>query len=164
MDAAQEDLAARSARRSAGGGVRRDARGGPGVQAQARADEVPPHPGGLEAVPVDLSERGRDRDRPRDLQALYYVSHGIEVPAEHAAAGVVTVTCDPSGRPFDWPLVIDGLFRVRSIKSDERPPGAHVAVPYKGDWVYVDETDQATKSTFSLLMELSRLELTGRAG
>jgi hypothetical protein len=36
------------------------------------------------------------------LQALYYVSHGIEIPPEHAAAGLVTVTRDPSGLPFDW--------------------------------------------------------------
>ena len=98
------------------------------------------------------------------LQALYYVSHGIDVPVEHMSAGVVTVTRDTSGQPFDWRLVIDGLFQVRAIKSDGRPPSAHVAVPYKGYWFYVDETDQDTKATFSLLMELSRLELTGKAG
>jgi len=107
---------------------------------------------------------GIDLETRSLLQALYYVSHGIDVPAEHAAAGVVTITRDSAGRPFDWQLVIDGLFRVRSIKSDERPPSAHVAVPYKGYWFYVDDTDQDTKSTFSLLMELSRLELTGKAG
>ena len=107
---------------------------------------------------------GIDLETRSLLQALYYVSHGIDIPAEHAAAGVVTVTRDPTGRPFDWQLVIDGLFRVRSIKSDERPPSAHVAVPYRGYWFYVDDTDQDTKSTFSLLMELSRLELTGKAG
>jgi hypothetical protein len=39
-----------------------------------------------------------------------------------------------------------------------------VAIAYKGYWFYVDETDQETKSTFSLLMELSRMELTGKAG
>jgi hypothetical protein len=98
------------------------------------------------------------------LQALYYVSHGIDVPAEHMEAGIVMVTRDSAGRPFDWQLVIDGLFRVRSIKRDERPPRAQVAVPYKGYWFYIDETDQDTKATFSLLMELSRLELTGKAG
>ena len=42
--------------------------------------------------------------------------------------------------------------------------GAHVAIPYKGYWFYIDETDQDTKSTFSLLIELSRLKLTGKAG
>ena len=98
------------------------------------------------------------------LQALYFVSHGIDVPAEHASAGLVTVTRDSSGQSFNWRTVMEGLFRVHSVKSVERPPQAHVAVPYKGYWFYVDTTDQDTKSTFSLLMGLSRLELTGKAG
>jgi len=98
------------------------------------------------------------------LQALYYVSHGVDIPAEHASGSLVTVTRDPTGQSFDWRIVMDGLFRVRSVKSGERPPGAHVAVEYKGYWFYVDETDQDTKATFSLLVELSRMELTGKAG
>jgi hypothetical protein len=39
-----------------------------------------------------------------------------------------------------------------------------VAVHYKDHWFYVDESDQDSKSTFSLLVELSRLELTGKSG
>jgi len=92
------------------------------------------------------------------------VSHGVDVPAEHAAARLTTVTRDASGQPFDWRQVTDGLFRVYSTKDDKRPASAHVAVPYKGYWFYIDETDQDTKSTFSLLMELSRLELAGKTG
>jgi hypothetical protein len=98
------------------------------------------------------------------LQALYYVSHGIEIPPEHAATGLVTITRDPSGQPFDWRAITDGLFRVRSAKRDDRPPGAHVAVPYKGYWFYIDEIDLDTKATFSLLLELARLELAGKTG
>jgi len=98
------------------------------------------------------------------LQALYYVSHGVQIPEEHASAGLVTVTRDASGQPFEWRAVTDGLFSVRSVKSDERPPNAHVAISYKGYWFYVDDADQDTKSTFSLLMELSRLELAGKSG
>jgi hypothetical protein len=107
---------------------------------------------------------GIDLETRSLLQALYYVAHGIDIPAEHAAAGIVTITRDATGRPFDWQLVIDGLFRVRSIRGDDRPTNAHVAVPYRGYWFYIDDTDQDTKATFSLLMELSRLELTGKAG
>ena len=92
------------------------------------------------------------------------MSHGIHVPAEHASAGLATMTRDPGGAPFDWRQVMDGLFRVHSIKSDKRPPNAHAAVPYKGYWFYIDETDQDTKSTFPLLVEFSRLELAGKAG
>ena len=39
-----------------------------------------------------------------------------------------------------------------------------MAVQYKDYWFYIDDTDQETKSTFSLLMELARLELAGKSG
>jgi hypothetical protein len=107
---------------------------------------------------------GIDLETRSLLQAMYYVSHGIEIPPEHAAAGLVTVTRDASGQPFDWRLVTQGLFRVYSANGDKRPPGALVAVPYKGYWFYIDDTDQDTKATFSLLMELARLELIGKTG
>src|SRR6185503_2033053 len=78
------------------------------------------------------------------LQALYYVAHGIEVPEEHVAAGLVTVTREASGEPFDWRIITDGLFRVHVTKGTERPAGAHVAIPYRGHWYYIDQTDQDT--------------------
>lgn len=98
------------------------------------------------------------------LQALYYVSHGVEVPDAHRARGLVTITRDATGRDFDWQQVMGELFRVRSQPGAERPTNAHVAVNYKDHWFYVDEADQDSKSTFSLLVELSRLELTGKSG
>jgi hypothetical protein len=98
------------------------------------------------------------------LQALYFVSHGIEVPPEHAAANLVTVTRRDTGEVFDWKEVTRGMFRVRSLPGDTRPASAHVAVRYHGYWFYIDETDQDTKATFSLLMELARLELAGKTG
>jgi hypothetical protein len=100
------------------------------------------------------------------LQALYYVSHGVDIPPDHAKRGLVTVTLDTHGQPFDWALVMSSFFRVHSVKTkgNERPPDAHVAVQYKSYWFYIDDTDQDTKSTFSLLMELARLELAGRPG
>jgi len=107
---------------------------------------------------------GIDLETRSLLQALYYVSHGVEIPSEHAAGNLVTITRDPSGAPFDWTPLMSDLFRVRSIKAEAPPADAHVAVLYKGHWFYIDQTDQDTKSTFSLLMELSRLELTGKTG
>ncbi len=98
------------------------------------------------------------------LQALYYVSHGIDIPPEHATGGLVTVTLDAAGQAFDWGKVMRGFFRVRWVKETKRPPGAHVAVQYKDYWFYIDDTDQETKATFSLLMELARLELAGKTG
>jgi len=96
------------------------------------------------------------------LQALYYVSHGVEVPAGHRARGLATLTRDAAGRDFDWHEIMRDLFHVHA--ATERPANAHVAVQYKGHWFYVDEADQDSKSTFSLLVELSRLELSGKTG
>ena len=98
------------------------------------------------------------------LQALYYVSHGIDIPPVHATGGLVTVTRDAAGQVFDWGQVMRGLFRVRWAQGSKRPPSAHVAVQYKDYWFYIEDTDQETKSTFSLLMELARLELAGKTG
>ena len=108
--------------------------------------------------------RSLDLETRSLLQALYYVSHGIEIPPEHASRGWVTMTHDEVGRVFDWAQVTNGLFRVRHVQSEQRPPQAHVAVSYLGYWFYIDRTDQDTKATFSLLMELARLELTGKSG
>jgi len=107
---------------------------------------------------------GLDLETRSLLQALYYVSHGVEIPPEHAAGSMVTITRDPSGQPFDWTILMKDFFRVCSVKSADPPPNAHVAVPYKGYWFYIDQTDQDSKATFSLLMELSRLEVLGKPG
>jgi hypothetical protein len=98
------------------------------------------------------------------LQALYFVSHGVDVPPEHIERQLVTTTRDKSGQPFDWRTVLSGLFRVASAAGSARPPGAQVAIPYRGYWYYIDERDQSSKATFSLPMELARLELVGRSG
>ena len=98
------------------------------------------------------------------LQALYYVSLGIEIPPEHQKREMLTLTREDSGAPYDWMRVMRGLFHVSWAPEGERPAKAQVAVRYRGFWFYIDETDQGTKATFSLLMELSRLELAGKAG
>lgn len=98
------------------------------------------------------------------LQALYFVSHGVEVPAEHLDQGLARKTLDKSGKPFNWGKITGGLFSVFYKAGGERPAHARVAIPYRGYWFYIDEGDQDTKATFSLLVELSRLELNNKAG
>jgi len=98
------------------------------------------------------------------LQGLFFVSHGVEVPPEHASRGVARTTLDAAAQPFDWQSVMAGFFTVKSSAGPERPPGAHVAIQYKGYWFYIDETDFETKSTFTLLMELARLNLMEKGG
>ncbi len=98
------------------------------------------------------------------LQVLFFVAHGVEVPPGHAEVGVARVTVDETGQSFDWRQVLGGLFRVRSTAATQRPPGAAVAIRYKGFWYYIDEADHETKSTFTLLMELARLNLVDKPG
>jgi hypothetical protein len=98
------------------------------------------------------------------LQTLYFVAHGVEVPPEHLAQGLAQRTLDKSGKPFNWGKITGGLFTVFHSAGSERPANARVAIPYRGHWFYIDEGDQDTKSTFSLLVELSRLELNSKSG
>jgi len=98
------------------------------------------------------------------LQTLYFVSHGVEVPGEHLARGSAQRTLDEAGNDFNWNQITGGLFTVRHRAGEERPSNARVAIPYRGYWFYIDEADHDTKSTFSLLVELSRLELAGKTG
>ena len=96
------------------------------------------------------------------LQVLFFVAQGVEIPPAHRAAGVVRMTADDVGAEFDWQQVLQGLLKVKSASGEEPPPGAYVAVPYKGHWFYVDQTDHDSKSTFSFLLSVSRMELTSR--
>jgi hypothetical protein len=100
--------------------------------------------------------------RPRStVQALFYLSHGVTVPPEHLAEGVAASTIGPNGRPFDWRQVASGLFTVCAVKQHHRPEGAYVAVAYRGYWFYIDDRDHTSKSTFNLMLQLTRLDLGG---
>jgi hypothetical protein len=98
------------------------------------------------------------------LQVLYFVANGVDIPPEHVTSGVAPLTLEPDGRLFDWQQVVGGLFRVGYATGHGPPPCAHVAVRYKGYWFYIDERDADTKATFSLLVELGRLQLSTDKG
>jgi hypothetical protein len=100
-----------------------------------------------------------DLDTRCFFQVLLFVANGVHVPPEHVTKGIAPVIIGPDGLSFDWDPVLEGLFKVCWAKGKKPPPCAHVAVCYKGYWFYIDELDQETKATFSLLVELSRLEL-----
>jgi hypothetical protein len=89
------------------------------------------------------------------IQALYYMSHGVEVPSEHVACGIAV---PPVG---DWQDVTRDLFTVRSVKQRRRPEQAHVAVKYRGYWFYIDDRDNDSKMAFGLMMTMTRLNLLG---
>ena len=88
-----------------------------------------------------------------------YLAHGVEVPNEHVSCGVACLPTDAEGRPFDGRELTRGLFEVRACPGGHKPPpNAYVAVRYRGWWYYVDDSDQASKATFALMLRLSRLD------
>ena len=96
------------------------------------------------------------------LGVLFYLSQGVAVPPSHVEAGWVTDTREEDGRPFDWDQLTGRLFRVS--ESASRPAEAFVAVPYRGHWFYIADTDLNSKTTFSLLTLLFSLQASGGGG
>ncbi|MDG2220471.1 MAG: hypothetical protein P8L85_03770 [Rubripirellula sp.] len=94
------------------------------------------------------------------LEVMYYLSHGVNVPAEHQSQGLVTLTTDQNGAAFDWSEMMHDLFTVRACKH--YPQHASVAVQHRDYWFYIDERDQDSLSTYTLLVELFGIEV--RAG
>ncbi len=97
------------------------------------------------------------------LQVLFFLSHAVQVPHEHARTGQAPMTLEHDGCVFDWRSVHDGFFQVSHTKCRQRPKNAHVAIQYEGYWFYIDTRDRDTKATFALVMELARLELAGKS-
>ncbi len=103
--------------------------------------------GGADVITVQL----------RSLMAsLFYVSQCVSVPGEHEESGKVTVSRYPDGRRFDWSNVTKGLISINYSKT--MPVDAYVAIPYKGYWFYIDDSDLTSKSTFSLLNQFFALQ------
>lgn len=111
--------------------------------------------------PISLALGGAGPDtitfQTRSLNGiLYYLSHGVAVPAEHRGAGLVTQTQRADGTSFDWSEIMSGLFSIRA--AGEAPDTAAVRVPYRGHWYYIADNDLSSKSTFSLLSQLFALQ------
>ncbi len=94
------------------------------------------------------------------LEILYFLSTGVEVPDDHVACGLATVTRDETGCPFDWQRVLDGTFQVQVCKR--RPRHVAVSVKYRGYWFYIDDRDHQSKTTFLTLAKILGLQI--RAG
>jgi hypothetical protein len=90
------------------------------------------------------------------LGVLYFLSQSVEPPAADVEAGLVTVTKDDQGLPFDWSKVTGKVMAIRSEKK--RPEGAYVAVQHRGWWFYIADDDQRSKATLSLLNILFSLQ------
>jgi hypothetical protein len=91
-------------------------------------------------------------------QVYFYLANGVEVPGEHLSSGLVRLPTGPDGKPFDERAVTDGLFTVHASRGHKPPACAFVAVKYRDYWYYIDDRDHASKSTFVLMLEVSRLD------
>ena len=100
---------------------------------------------------------------PRSLLgALYYLSHAVQVPLEHEAAGLVTTTLTETDEPFDWGELTGDLLFVNCCPH--RPQNAAVAIEYRDWWFYIDDRDHSSKATFTLLLQLFELQSGGATG
>ena len=99
---------------------------------------------------------------PRSLMGtLYYLSHATHIPQEHIESGLVTTTTHEWGDVFDWSDVSGDLLQVCSQRR--KPKHAAVAVKYRDYWFYIDDRDLASKSSFTLLLQLFELQAGGGA-
>jgi hypothetical protein len=94
--------------------------------------------------------------------ALYFLSQSVQPPAPHVEEGLVTVTKDDDGQPFDWSKVTGSVMTIHS--QQERPQNASVAVQYRGWWFYIADDDQRSKVTFSLVKVLFSLQSAAGTG
>jgi len=96
--------------------------------------------------------------RSRSLMSIFfYLSHHVDTPKEHKAAGLVTITRNQDGSEFDWDKTAAGSF-FHILQSKNQPDMAFVAVPYRGQWFYLADNDLESKATFMLLTQLFRLQ------
>jgi hypothetical protein len=91
-------------------------------------------------------------------QVYFFLANGVEVPCEHLEAGVAREVVGPDGTPFDERIITEGLFNVHACAGHKPPANAYVAIRHRGYWYYIDDRDQASKATFALVLQLSRLD------
>jgi len=90
------------------------------------------------------------------LELFLELGVGIELPADHAMDARATPGQRQAGDAETKPLV-----RIHSGK--QVPADVYTAVQYKGYWYWIDDTDVASKRTFTFLMILSSLAQTGQS-
>ena len=93
------------------------------------------------------------------LQIMTFLSKGVCVPDDHVISGIVPITLDPTGQPFDWTQIMAGNFTVHAQKH--RPRAAEVAVPYRGYWFYIASDDVKSRAVLAILEVLFALQESG---
>ena len=90
------------------------------------------------------------------LGIMYYLSHAVETLEEDRGKGKVTLTRTAGGEFFNWAEVTGDVLQIRAQSNN--PPQAAMAVFYRDTWFYIDDSDLASKSTFSMLSQIFSLQ------
>jgi hypothetical protein len=130
--------------------------------ARIRFDVVDPADADYDPIEARVSLSNISVDTRSLIGVMYYLCNAVDVPAEDMASGPATATVDEDGGPFDWQSLLGDIFVVRCSKN--RPGRAAVAVPYRGNWFYLDYDDESTLSTFALLNQLASLQAGDQKG
>jgi hypothetical protein len=96
------------------------------------------------------------------LGVLYFLSQSVEVPAQDVQAGLVRVTEDDLGHPFDWATITHKVMIIHSQQS--HPENAYIAVRHRGSWFYIADDDHTSKATWGLLNILFALQSASAQG
>jgi hypothetical protein len=88
------------------------------------------------------------------MEIMLQLGFGIDVPTAASASAL-------SGRAQTGNAPAKPLVQIHS--GTQAPPDAYAAVPYKGYWYWIDDTDIASKRTFTFLMILFSLAETGQS-
>jgi len=91
------------------------------------------------------------------MGVMSFMSQAVNVPESDKSAGLVTTTLTGEGNEFNWGDVAGSLFSVDS--QSQSPDSSAVAVQYRNNWFYIDDSDLDSKSSFSLLGQLFALRV-----
>ena len=89
------------------------------------------------------------------MTTMLYLSRGVEVPQQDIDNGMVHVTLDKDGEPFNWRHISEDLFTIESSAS--KPADAFLSVQYRNHWFFIRDNDVVTKDTFVLFETLLAL-------
>jgi hypothetical protein len=92
-------------------------------------------------------------------QVYFYMANGVEVPPDHLKKGWAIAPVDESRVVFDLREVTRGLFEVHACKGHKPPANSYIAICYRDYWFWIDDSDQASKASFALMLQLTRLDL-----
>lgn len=87
------------------------------------------------------------------LTMMGFLSHGVEVPADHMSEAFVESNTDYADIERQ-----DTLVPLKIHSSEDKPEKAFVAVEYQDYWFYIEHSDHASKQAFGLLTYLFLLQ------